>query len=72
MTLGAFRLPAELVHQINKFEPLRIDQAARDAIPDDLRDRLRLDDGRLYQGANPGNPEIGDMSIEFRQVLPTR
>ncbi len=71
VTLGAFRLPPDLVRQINKFEPLRVDAAARDALPEDLRDRMRVSDGRFYQGASPGEPQVGDISVEFRQVLPT-
>jgi hypothetical protein len=71
VTLGTFRLPSDLVRQINKFEPLRVDEAARNALPEDLRDRLRVDNGRFYQGANPGEPQVGDVSVEFQQVLPT-
>ena len=71
VTLGAFRLPSDLVHQINKFEPVPVDEAARDALPEDLRDRLRVDNGRLYQGASPANPEVGDVTLEFQQVKPT-
>jgi Transmembrane protein 43 len=71
VTLGAFQIPSDLVRQINKFEPLRVDEAAHDALPEDLRNRLRVDNGRFYQGANPGDPEVGDVSVEFRQVMPT-
>ena len=71
VTLGAFRLPSDLVRQINKFEPLRVDEAARGALPEDLRDKLRLDNGRFYQGSNPAEPQVGDVAVEFRQVLPT-
>jgi hypothetical protein len=70
-TLGPFRLPSDLVRQINKFEPLQVDAAAHGALPADLRDRLRVDNGRFYQGADPGEPQVGDVAIEFRQVLPT-
>jgi Transmembrane protein 43 len=71
VTLGAFQLSPDLVRLINKFEPLRIDEAARDALPEDLHDRLRVENGRFYQGANPAAPQVGDVSVEFRQVQPT-
>ncbi len=41
------------------------------SLPEDLRDRLRVDNGRFYQGANPGAPQVGDVTVEFRQVQPT-
>ena len=71
VTLGAFRLSSDQVRHINKFEALRVNEAERDALPEDLRTELRLDNGRFYQGADPGDPDVGDVSIEFQQVLPT-
>lgn len=69
--LGAFRLPASLVSQIKDSEPLAVGDAERDALPPDLRDRVKVDQGRFYLGEDPGNPRVGDVTVEFRQVRPT-
>jgi len=69
--LGAFRLPASLVSQIDRAEPLPVGDAERDALPPDLKDRLKVDNGRYYRGKDPANPEVGDVTVEFRQVRPT-
>ena len=71
VTLGAFRLPTDLVRSINKFEPLLVDEAARVSLPEDLRDKIRVDNGHFYIGTQGGPPSVGDLSIEFRQVRPT-
>ena len=71
VTLGAFRLPSDLVGKINTFQPLFVNQATRDALPEELRNKFLLDNGRFYMGTSPTAPRIGDLAIEFRQVLPT-
>ena len=40
-------------------------------MPEDLRDRLSVDNGRFYQGTYPAAPQVGDVSVEFRQGQPT-
>ena len=69
--LGAFRMPSDLLSQIKQSEPLRMDEAARQTLPDELKSRLKVDQDRYYVGETPREPEIGDATIEFRQVKPT-
>ena len=71
--LGAFRLPGNLVSQIDKFEPLPVGDTERDALPTELKERLKVDHGhgRFYTGNDPGDPRVGDLTIEFRQVRPS-
>ncbi|MBV8078615.1 MAG: TMEM43 family protein [Planctomycetaceae bacterium] len=69
--LGAFRLPARLVSRIDRAEPLPVGDAERDALPADLKDRLKVDNGRYYLGEDPAHPKVGDVTVEFQQVRPT-
>jgi hypothetical protein len=71
--LGAFRLPGNLVSQINKSEPLPVGDSERDSLPPELKDRLKVDHGhgQFYLGTDPGDPRVGDLTIEFRQVRPS-
>jgi Transmembrane protein 43 len=70
VTLGAFKLPANLVDQIGGKEPLPVDQATLDALPEEARSKLKLDGGRFYRGDDPSSPEVGDMTVAFEQVKP--
>ena len=70
MTLGAFRLSSDQVSKINKFEPLRRRGRARRPAGGPPNGAA-VHNGRFYEGANPGEPDVGDVSIEFQQVLPT-
>lgn len=69
--LGAFRMPRDLLDQLRQSEPLAVDEAARQALPEDLKNRLKVDQGRYYVGEDPRSPRIGDATVEFRQVRPT-
>ena len=71
VTLGAFRLPTFLVDRLTNFEPLRVDSADLGRLPNELKSRIKVDDGRYYLGDNPRAPQIGDLRIEFRVVRPT-
>ena len=60
-----------LVSQIDRFEPLPVGDAERDALPPNLKDQLKVDNGRYYRGKDPAHPEVGDVMVEFQQVRPT-
>ena len=57
--------------QIDRAEPLPVGDAERDALPPDLKDQLKVDNGRYYRGKDPAHPEVGDVTVEFQQVRPT-
>ena len=65
VTLGAFRLPESLVRQLSRTEALPIltvpESHAGDAI---------AQDGRLYFGADPTSPAVGDTRVRFRVARP--
>ena len=70
VTLGAFALSTGLVGQIGGHDALTLDKAALDALPEGIKANLKVDGSRLYRGADPAQPAIGDMTVAFEQVKP--
>jgi hypothetical protein len=69
--LGVFELPTTLAAQITASEPFPVDESARNKLHAELRDTLKVHDGRFYAGNDPARPEVGDLKVEFRVVKPT-
>ena len=69
VSVGAYRLPSELVSEINTFEaePVTGDGADVQAPPGV---RVRVADGGFYLGDDPANPKVGDTKVSFRVVKP--
>jgi Transmembrane protein 43 len=76
--VGAFRLPASLVSEIDNFRPLPVDRAMLDSLPVGLRQGTIVADGRFYLPnkfgsrvrVDPGNPQVGDLRVAFKGVPP--
>lgn len=70
--LGAFQLSQRVIGMIGGQQPLAIAadrlQAIQDAIGAGVR--ARVADGRIYIGANPQEPQVGDYRIGY-EVVPT-
>lgn len=66
--LGAYRLPPSVVNRLRDFEPL--DPPAKDALPEEIRDRSRVREDLVYVGEDPARPEVGDLRIRFAYVPP--
>ena len=71
VVLGAFTLPADLVGQINNYEPRPIAEDDRMKLNSELQGKYRVIDGRFYFGHSPENPTVGDARISFSVVNPT-
>ena len=76
--LGVFNLKADLVKQIDSWEDLNLeaggesDPFARKEMTLEKRpDRRKLHNGGYYFGDNPSEPEVGDLKVKFRVVMPT-
>lgn len=76
--LGVFNLKPDLVSQINRWEPFRLDAdegddpfARNQMTLEKRKDDKKLHDGGYYFGEDPGQPEIGDLKVGFRVVMPT-
>lgn len=68
VTLGAWRLPPSMIGRLRSFEPVEV--PARDALPEEVRDRSHLRDDLIYVGSDPSSPEVGDLRIRFAYVPP--
>jgi hypothetical protein len=64
-TLGAFRPGAAVLQQLPASEPVRVDAAIAKAVNSKLKIDAHANDGRLYLGADPGAPRVGDLRIAF-------
>jgi hypothetical protein len=68
VTVGAFALPPRLVGRIGSWQALPA--PAPEALPDAVRKDAKADGERLYFGADPANPAIGDHRVRFEVVPP--
>lgn len=68
--LGAFRLSRSLAESIDNWE--RMDASRFFAeLPAAFRDKTTIHDQGFYQGADPNDPQIGDLRIHFEVAPPT-
>jgi hypothetical protein len=70
--VGAFTLSAEQLDQLNNATDLKVDAAAAEQLPDEVKDKVKVAEGRYYMGANPAAPVVGDMRISFSTVNPSQ
>lgn len=65
VAVGAFYLPPDLIAQLSDFKLLTV----RD-IPEGAQwpEGARTDKGGIYVGANPAQPQVGDVRIKFSMV----
>ncbi len=62
--LGAYPLAPAAREAVGQWEDLPASIAA--SLPEQFGEFRRQDDGRLYRGANPETPEIGDVRIRYQ------
>lgn len=68
VTLGAFTLPPALVDKIDRVEARPVDPA--DAAAMQAHGFKAIEAGTYYKGANPSDPQIGDVRIRFELTRP--
>ncbi len=66
--IGAYTLSSSLVASINQYSPLLLDQDV--AVPQSGATVQKTTNG-FYFGASSTSPQIGDLKISYRVVLPT-
>lgn len=71
VTAGAFTMSAEQIGQLTNATSLPVDAAAAEKLPDDVRDKFKVADGKFYQGEDPTTPKVGDVRVSFQVVNPT-
>ncbi len=64
-TFGAYTLPKAFIQRLDAFEPVNLADIASL-----LPDAKLIGNGGLYLGDDPSSPQIGDVRIRFRFVLP--
>jgi hypothetical protein len=64
-TLGGFRLDAPVLNLLPTSEAVRVEQRTVDRIKPRIAG-AQLVDGKIYVGADPANPQIGDYRISYQ------
>ena len=70
--VGAFTLSAEQLDQLTNATDLKVDAAAAEQLPDEVRDKVKVAEGRYYMGTNAAAPVVGDVRISFSTVNPSQ
>ncbi len=69
-SLGAFRPGAAVLQQLPASEQVRVDAALANAVAKKIQGGAHAVDGRLYLGADPASPRIGDLRLSFAVAPP--
>lgn len=71
VTLGVFKVPANMVDDLPGAEPLELRAEDVDGLSAELRDSgARVSGGRFYFGKDPASPAVGDQRVAFEVVKP--
>ena len=68
ITLGGFTLSSSLAAMIDNFTELPVEQT--EALPPPVKAKAKLQDRRIFLGADPASPQIGDQRIGFQIARP--
>lgn len=72
VTVGAFTLSSEQIDQLTQANDLKVNPAAAEQLPDEVRDRVKVAEGRYFLGADPAAPAVGDVRVSFSVVNPSQ
>ena len=76
VNFGAYKLPEFLIHSIGgekAFNITSFDEGAAQnllLVQENKSELVHSSGSTIYLGSNPGNPQIGDVRISFKQILP--
>lgn len=70
--LGDFRLPHELIIQMEDSQPIILGDTELIKIRKELREPAFIDKDMIYLGKNPETPEIGDIKISLSAIYPQK
>lgn len=68
--VGAFTMSREQIGRLGGDTPLRVEASAAGKLPEALRGKLRVEDGRFFSGADAAAPKLGDVRISFAAIRP--
>ncbi len=70
VTVGDFRLPAELISEINDAKPIDLSNIDLTKLKKRLKKPMQQDDNTIYVGNDQASPAVGDIKISLTEVLP--
>lgn len=70
VTLGVFTVTADIVNQIDNFQPVPLNNNNLSAVAAPLRANAKLLDNAIYFGTNADQPAIGDLKVQFESAPP--
>ncbi len=65
ISLGGFAVAPELVKKLDDFQDVPLSDRNLDGLPPALRAKAQIVGGKIYVGADPQRPAIGDLKIEI-------
>ena len=68
VTMGAFTLPPTLVRKINDYSQVTL--GSNYNLPETLTQNGRVTSNTIYIGSDPAVPQVGDMRVSFKEVMP--
>lgn len=70
-TLGAFKVPGEILAKMKGDEPLMPTQECLTNLPPDWKANAKLSGNGVYLGTDPKAPEVGDVRVTFKVLKPS-
>lgn len=68
--VGAFTMSAEQLSKLNNGVDVPVDAAAAANLPDAVKGKMQVKDGKFYMGQDPASPQLGDVRISYQAVKP--
>jgi hypothetical protein len=68
--IGGFHLPEDVIKKLTKLDPYPLDARAPAKLPANLVGKVRTSEGGYFVGADPANPQVGDLRISYKIVSP--
>ncbi len=68
--VGAFAMSPEQIGKLTNATDLAVEAAAADQLPEDLKGKLQVKDGKFYMGDDPATPKLGDARVSYQVVKP--
>jgi hypothetical protein len=68
--VGAFTMSSDQIAKLNNATDLPVEASAADKLPEDLKGKLQVKDGKFYTGEDPATPKVGDARVSFQVVKP--
>jgi hypothetical protein len=69
-TMGAFTLTESIIGSISSTNPYPVTQEIFDKLPANIKSKAKLNGDKIYIGANPSDPQVGDVRISFAVAEP--